>query len=77
MKHKYKTLFPQLKAELLEEVVEVITYTCPVRGKVSQEVKVKRYACVSTEKVGLMKEKGLLSSIEEEEFSRVLLGDDD
>ncbi len=76
MKQKYKTLFPQLKAELLEEVVEVITYTCPVRGKVSQEVKVKKYASIQNDKEGPMKEKGLLSKIEEDE-SRVLLSDDE
>ncbi len=77
MKHKPKSLFPQLKAELKEVVEELITFTCPVRGKVQQVVKVKKFASVQTEKSGLIREKGLLSSIEEEELSRVLLGDDE
>ena len=78
MKTKTKpNSFPQLKAQLLSEAEEDITFTCPVRGKVTQRVKVQKFASVQAEKVVVLKENSVISSIEEEELQRVLLGEDD
>lgn len=77
MRTKNKTATTQLKAQLLEVVEEEVTYTCPVRGTVKQLVKVQKFAPVQVEKVVVLKEKSLISSIEDEEVQRVLFSEEE